>query len=78
MVSLYRDPDGNNVLGSSSHTYSESSGSTANKLSTRDKKSKSFNDDSVIMLRARIKELEDQLETNEIPAKVGVSLLYIM
>ena len=65
------------MLGSSNHTCSESSGSAMNKLSVHDKKSgrsaicqSQTNDDSVIMLQTRIKELEDQLETNGVPVKV--------
>ena len=73
MVSLYRDPDGNSVLTGSSHAYSENSGSTGNKFTMHDKKNRSLYlpNDSVIVLRARIKELEDQLETSGVSVKVS-------
>ena len=66
MVSLYRDPEGNNVL--SGTIQSESS---TMRVSKKEGGIVSTNHDSI--LRARIKELEDQLEANGItPTKVSL------
>ena len=72
MVSLYRDPEGKNVFSGSLH--SDSSGGSTKKGSSS-VVSTSHEINSVVVLRARVKELEEQLETNGIvPAKVWLSL----
>ena len=73
MVSLYRDPEGKNVLSGSLH--SDSNGGGTKKLSKRGSSSvvgTSHEINSVVVLRARVKELEEQLETSGIvPTKVS-------
>ena len=72
MVSLYRDPNGHNVCTGSSPAYSDNSGSTGNKFNKKNSGSLCLPmaNDSAIVLRARIKELEEQLEANGVSVKV--------
>ena len=76
MVNLYRDPEGKHVLSRSKSSVTESNGPISKILGTKEEKSSRSlgpsHNDSVIMLRARIRELEGQLDISEVPAKVSL------
>ena len=87
MWSVYRDPEGKNLtigrsIRSSQPSENNASGSAEAAVKVfnigNEKSARSFslpNNDSMVILRARVKELEDQLEANGIPTNCKVPVL---